>query len=58
MVISVDEVALEIEYIGKAAGESGAEIDSGAAKDTEMARRLWERSEQLTNTHFGLSVPA
>src|SRR6478735_1664247 len=29
---------------------------SGAAKDREMARKLWERSEQLTNTSFGLTT--
>ncbi len=43
---------------GEMRGHPAPANRSGAARDTEMARKLWERSEQLTNTHFGLSVPA
>jgi NAD(P)-dependent dehydrogenase (short-subunit alcohol dehydrogenase family) len=31
---------------------------SGAARDTEVARRLWEASEDLTGVRFNLSRPA
>jgi hypothetical protein len=30
---------------------------SGAAKDKEVARRLWEVSEELTGVRFGLVAP-
>src|SRR5271155_4366877 len=32
VVVAVDEVALHVEHVGEAAGESGAEIHSGASE--------------------------
>jgi NAD(P)-dependent dehydrogenase (short-subunit alcohol dehydrogenase family) len=43
---------------GEMRGHPAPASRSGAAQDRELARKLWERSEQLTNTHFGLGVPA
>jgi hypothetical protein len=43
---------------GELRGHPGPASRSGAAQDDETARKLWELSEALTGTHFGLAVPA
>src|SRR5260370_42101528 len=37
MVVAVDEIALHVEHIGEAAGESGAEIHAGASEHAHDA---------------------
>ena len=32
VVVAVDEIALQVQHVGEAAGEAGAEIDAGAAE--------------------------
>src|SRR4051794_11664905 len=41
---------------GEMRGHPAPASRSAAAKDQDMARKLWERSEQLTDTRFGLSA--
>ena len=43
---------------GEMRGHPAPANRSGAAQDAETARALWDLSERLTNTHFGLAVPA
>jgi NAD(P)-dependent dehydrogenase (short-subunit alcohol dehydrogenase family) len=43
---------------GEMRGHPAPASRSHAAQDDETARALWELSESLTNTHFGLAVPA
>ena len=38
-------------------GEPGVVERSARAEDTQMARSLWDLSEELTGTRFPLSVP-
>ena len=43
---------------GELRGHPAPASRSKAAQDAETARKLWDLSEQLTSTHFGLAVPA
>ena len=43
---------------GELRGHPAPASRSKAAQDAETARKLWNLSEELTNTHFGLAVPA
>ena len=44
VVVAVDEVAVEVEHIGEAAGEAGAEVQAGAAEHARRRRRSCTRS--------------
>src|SRR5665213_153112 len=37
VVVAIDEAALHVEHVGKAAGEAGAEVQAGAAQNTDHA---------------------
>ena len=39
VVVAVDEVALEVEHVGEAAGEAGAEVEAGAAEHAHRPSR-------------------
>ena len=39
VIVAVDEVALHVEHVGKAAGEPGAEIHAGAPEHADDAAR-------------------
>src|SRR6516164_6497922 len=39
VVVAVDEIALEVEYVGEAAGEAGPEVDPGAPKHAYRSTR-------------------
>ena len=37
VVVAVDEIAIQVEHVGEAAGEAGAEVEAGAAEHAHHA---------------------